>query len=388
VTPGRGGRPRTRGRTSPGDLLHGMGTPLPAARLAGLARAAGRLALLAAISLTSIAPTHAEPSATLPAPPEIVVGALRLPPAPQPPLAPEERVARGPRRPEPRPEVRLPEVTTYIVEPGDSVRDIAAQFGIDEWTVLGANPEVAERPNLLFPGEPLTILPILGVLVTAGEGDTLAQLAESFEVDPAEVAAYNGLPDTGPLPAGARLVLPGARPALEAPVVELLEALEALKALEAPEGDPLALAPEEEGEQQAATLPPISPLPGASFQPIWPADGEISTYFGEVVSTAPRGHAGLDIAAPFGAPVYAAEQGEVIEVGSFGPYGLLVVLAHSGHETTWYAHLSDFAVGIGDWVERGQMIGRVGSTGYSTGPHLHFEVREHGQLRNPLNYLP
>jgi murein DD-endopeptidase MepM/ murein hydrolase activator NlpD len=357
-----------------------MGTSLPAARLSGSARAAGRLALLAAISLSSLAPAHAEPTTTLPAPTEIVIGSLRLPPAPQPPLAPEERVARASRRPTPRPEVRLPEVTTYTVEPGDSVRDIAVQFGIDALTVLGANPEVAERPNLLFPGEQLTILPTPGVLVTAGEGDTVAQLAESFEIDPAAVAAYNGLPDTGPLPAGARLVLPGARPALELPA----ELLAALESLEVPDAEALALA---EGEQRAASLPPV-PLPDASFQPVWPADGEISTYFGEVASTAPRGHAGLDIAAPFGAPVYAAEQGEVIQVARVGAYGLLVVLAHPGHATTWYAHLSDFAVGVGEWVQRGQVIGRVGSTGYSTGPHLHFEVREHGELRNPLNYLP
>ena len=350
-----------------------MGTPLQPARPGGPARAAGRLALLAAISLASLAPAHAEPSATLPASAEIVVGALRLPPAPQPPLAPEEHVARAPRRPAPLSQAPepAPQPTIYTVEWGDSLRDLADSFGIDVPTILAANPEVAERPDLLFPGEQLTILPAPGVLVTAGEGDTVARLAEGFGVDPAAVAAYNRLPAASPLPAGTRLILPGARPA-PAP------------ADETPAPAPLALA---EGEQRAATLPPVAPLPGAGFRPVWPAEGEISTYFGEVDPTAPRGHPGLDIAAPFGAPIYAAEQGEVIRVARAGAYGLLVVLAHPGYET-WYGHLSAFDVDQGEWVQRGQVIGRVGSTGYSTGPHLHFEVREGGEPRDPLDFLP
>ena len=71
-----------------------------------------------------------------------------------------------------------------------------------------------------------------------------------------------------------------------------------------------------------------------------------------------------------------------------GGYGNYIVIDHGDGLRSLYAHLSQFVAGAGQFVSRGQLIGRIGSTGYSTGPHLHFEVREHGVLRNPLNYLP
>jgi len=84
----------------------------------------------------------------------------------------------------------------------------------------------------------------------------------------------------------------------------------------------------------------------------------------------------------------AAEAGQVVLVTSDGGYGNYIALDHGDGLRTLYAHLSQFSVGAGQFVSRGQLIGRIGSTGYSTGPHLHFEVREQGVLRNPLNYLP
>jgi murein DD-endopeptidase MepM/ murein hydrolase activator NlpD len=140
-------------------------------------------------------------------------------------------------------------------------------------------------------------------------------------------------------------------------------------------------------DQHMATLgPAMRALP--LFAPRWPSRGEITTYFGEVDRLSPRGHAGLDIAADWGTPILAADEGEVLKAyWNDEGYGGLVVLAHPSGYETWYGHLSRLGVEVGEHVTRGEQIGRMGSTGYSTGSHLHFEVRQDGELRDPLKYL-
>ena len=124
------------------------------------------------------------------------------------------------------------------------------------------------------------------------------------------------------------------------------------------------------------------------FQAIWPTPGTITTYYGQVGELSPRGHTGLDIGAPTGTPILAADDGEVLKAyWSNNGYGGLVIIGHPSGYETWYAHLDSFNVEKGQHVKRGQQIARMGSTGLSTGPHLHFEVREDGQLRDPLDFL-
>ena len=124
------------------------------------------------------------------------------------------------------------------------------------------------------------------------------------------------------------------------------------------------------------------------FMPQWPTNGTITTYFGDLGPLSPRGHTGLDIAGPEGTPIRAVESGEVIKATfSDDGYGGLVIVAHPSGYETWYAHLSTIQVARGQHVTRGWSIGLRGSTGLSTGPHLHFEVRENGQLLNPLAFL-
>lgn len=101
-----------------------------------------------------------------------------------------------------------------------------------------------------------------------------------------------------------------------------------------------------------------------------------------------RLHPGLDLALPAGRPVYAASAGRVVFAAWGGAYGNLVKIQHADGVQTWYGHLSEFAVRTGDRVEPGATIGRIGSTGLSTGPHLHFEVRLNGVLRDPAPWLP
>lgn len=100
-----------------------------------------------------------------------------------------------------------------------------------------------------------------------------------------------------------------------------------------------------------------------------------------------RHHDGLDLAAPTGTPVHAIERGLVAFAGSYGGYGKIVVLIHPGGMTSHYAHCSTFTVSVGEVVERGQVIGRVGDTGTATGPHLHFELREGGRPLDPAHYI-
>lgn len=133
------------------------------------------------------------------------------------------------------------------------------------------------------------------------------------------------------------------------------------------------------------TRTPVSTGSGGSGDYFWPVDGGyISAYQGDG-----RGHKGIDIAAPYGTPIYAAESGTVIEVGGGwnGGYGNCVRISHDDGNVTVYAHQSSIAIEYGDYVVKGQIIGYVGSTGDSTGNHLHFEVRSNGTYANPTSYV-
>ncbi|MGM0365329.1 MAG: murein hydrolase activator EnvC family protein [Actinomycetota bacterium] len=122
----------------------------------------------------------------------------------------------------------------------------------------------------------------------------------------------------------------------------------------------------------------------------WPVAGRLTSGFGYRVHPifgTRRFHSGIDIAAPHGTQVKAADGGQIVQAGYFGGYGYSIMVYHGGGYATWYAHLSSFNVSTGQMVERGQVIGYVGSTGWTTGPHLHFEVRINGNPQNPLGHL-
>lgn len=117
---------------------------------------------------------------------------------------------------------------------------------------------------------------------------------------------------------------------------------------------------------------------------IWPVQGVLTSPFGMRWG---RMHEGIDIGASTGTPIYAAASGTVVYAGWEGGYGNLTVIDHGGGLATAYGHQSHLAVSNEQVVTRGQVIGYVGSTGHSTGPHLHFEVRVNGAPNDPLNYL-
>jgi len=123
---------------------------------------------------------------------------------------------------------------------------------------------------------------------------------------------------------------------------------------------------------------------------VWPVAGRLTSGFGNRMHPIlgyVRFHSGIDLAASNGTPIYAADGGQVLQTGYSGGYGNSILIYHGGGFATFYAHLSGYAVSNGQMVTKGQVIGYVGSTGWSTGPHLHFEVRINGAAQNPLGYL-
>lgn len=124
---------------------------------------------------------------------------------------------------------------------------------------------------------------------------------------------------------------------------------------------------------------------------IWPARGRISSGFGmREIPYAGRGyqfHAGIDIVGSYGSPIYATAHGEVVFSGYRGSFGNLVIIDHGHGYETYYAHLSGFTVTAGDLVQRGQLIGYMGSSGRTTGVHLHYEVHHKGLPVNPYHYM-
>ncbi len=117
----------------------------------------------------------------------------------------------------------------------------------------------------------------------------------------------------------------------------------------------------------------------------WPVRGKLTSQFGQRNG---RPHEGIDVSARRGTPIRAAEAGRVIHSGRLGDYGLVVVLKHAGYYRSVYAHARRLDVRRGEFVERGQKLAEVGTTGNATGPHLHFEIRRRRTPRNPILYLP
>ncbi len=144
-------------------------------------------------------------------------------------------------------------------------------------------------------------------------------------------------------------------------------------------------------EQMIRSSKPGSKGAEATGALVWPYDGPITSPFGwrtHPIFGTQTFHTGIDIGADHGDPVVAADGGVVIYADWMGGYGKAVIIDHGGGISTLYAHNSQLMVSEGQRVQKGQTISLIGTTGYSTGPHLHFEVRQNGSPTNPLSYLP
>jgi lipoprotein NlpD len=205
-----------------------------------------------------------------------------------------------------------------------------------------------------------------GVVHAVRRGQTLYRIARAYGVDPAELMAANGIADPRTLAVGQELFVPGA--------AEVLDVDDPALPRKPASGESPPAAPEPRPAAEAR-LPPLG----------WPLRGVLYGRFGVRGGTR---HDGIDIAAPEGSPVLAAADGAVIYVGEQSGYGTVVILRHDRGLVTVYAHNAAVLVREGERVARGQAVAKVGQTGRTTGPHLHFEVREGTRPRDPLLYLP
>lgn len=266
----------------------------------------------------------------------------------------------------------------YTIQPGDSISSIAASFGVGDDYVLWNNPEVSSDPDLLLVGETLLIPSVNGIIYHVGYGDTLTDIAAVYQIDVQSILGFvaNNVPAADSVSEGMVLLLPGAVP----PPIPIPAALEAAEET-----------PVDTGGTDGGSLPvPAGSVPVSSVGFIWPFYGGISTYFGE-----PRGnsyHRGIDVDGfgAYGAPIAAAASGTVT-IATWDDWGLgyHVIIVHDDGSRTVYGHLSEIWVTAGQYINQGESVGALGSTGYSTGPHLHFELWVGGVPVDPLSgYLP
>jgi murein DD-endopeptidase MepM/ murein hydrolase activator NlpD len=249
------------------------------------------------------------------------------------------------------------ETIEYEVKSGDTLSTIAEHFGISTDTIKWANN--LEGVNSIKPGQKIKILPVAGVVHTVKSGDTLESVAKKYEAEAQGILdfPFNDVPDDFKLKVGQVLVVPnGVQPAA-APVIQ--------------RSAPTV------GQFYTGVASSTFQAPGgANF--IYPTKGIVTQYFAWY-------HPALDIADRSGPAVVAADGGTVIVAGwpDNSGYGNRVVIDHGNGYTTLYAHFANVYVSNGERVSRGQTIGRMGTTGRSTGIHLHFEIRYKGIALNP-----
>jgi murein DD-endopeptidase MepM/ murein hydrolase activator NlpD len=238
------------------------------------------------------------------------------------------------------------EVTSYTVQPGDTLGEIAVEHGLRMDTLISFNQ--IEDVRRLQVGDDFRVPNRDGLLYTVKRGDSLSSIAASHDTTVNEILDANDL-RTQTIAEGEVLFVPGA----------------------------------------ALNRTELRIILGELFG--WPAQGAFTSGFGmraDPFTGLPRFHNGIDVANMPGSPIRAAASGRVVHIESqLGNYGRFVIVRHPDGFQTLYAHLDRFSVRTGQYVERGQVLGTMGNTGRSTGPHLHFSVIHNGTFVNPLRYL-
>ncbi len=235
------------------------------------------------------------------------------------------------------------QISVYVVHSGDTLPAIAKMFGVTTNTIRWGNDLKSDK---LTPGQTLVILPISGVQHKVKSGETLQSITKMHKGDFEEVLQYNNLTRTSKLSIGDIIVIP--------------------------DGEMVAVSA---GTKKTVAKTNYSG-PAYSGYYMRPIVGGIKTQ-------GVHGHNGVDLASSYGANILASASGDVIiaRTGWNGGYGTYVVIKHANGTQTLYGHLSSLSVSQGDKVSQGQIIGKMGSTGKSTGTHLHFEIRG---ARNPF----
>ncbi|MDR2181183.1 MAG: M23 family metallopeptidase [Treponema sp.] len=235
--------------------------------------------------------------------------------------------------------------SSYTMKKGDVVSEVSRQFGLNDGTLISLNG-IKNTRNVSI-GQVLKIPNQDGIIYTVKKGDTIASVAAKHKIEVEAIKVVNEL-FSDQINPNTTLFLPGA-------VMPRVE------------------------EQE---------INGDLF--IWPVRGRLTSFYGYRRSPFTGGrsfHAGIDIAAFQGTPIKAAMAGRVLSVGWDNTYGNFIVVTHQGGYRTLYGHMSKTAAQNGAYVNVGDVIGYVGSTGQSTGPHLHFTVYKDGATVNPRPLL-
>lgn len=252
-------------------------------------------------------------------------------------------------------------VYEHTVQQGETISTIAEKFGVSVDTIKWENN--LSSTNAIKPGQKLRILPVPGIRHKVARGETIYTIAKKYEANPQAIVdfPFNTFSDneTFALAVGQELIVPDGKKPREVPS-----------------------APSTTSSQYLAKRTPDAGIVSATGSFAWPLGGVITQRFSWY-------HRAIDIAAPHGTPIVAADSGKVIVAGwpDNSGYGLRVVLDHENGYTTLYGHMSKLSVVQGQRVKRGDLLGLEGSTGRSTGPHLHFEIRKGGALLSPFDFL-
>lgn len=236
----------------------------------------------------------------------------------------------------------------YKVRPGDSISSISLKFGLSNISTLIAVNDIS-NVRVLRSGQKLKIPSVDGLLYKVNSGDSLNSLSVKYHVSVEEILDANDL-DSEVLSKGMELFIPGAK----------MDSISLKKAM---------------GE---LFVYPIT------------ASWRLTSRFGprkDPFSGVPSNHTGIDMACPTGTPIRAALSGKVVYAGWSNIFGNYVIISHGNGYQTLYGHMSKISVKKGQMVDQSTRIGLVGSTGYSTGPHLHFTVYKNGNLVDPLSLL-
>lgn len=250
------------------------------------------------------------------------------------------------------------EIIEYTIQSGDTISSIAQDFGISVETILWEN-NLTSR-SLIRPGNTLKILPQTGLMHVIAKNETISSISKKYDVSSDSIIIANNLDSEEVLKLNQKIFVPGGRKIIVSTPVNR---------------------PAYTGTSIAQSVPTTPSTNYSGGKLLWPTVGHrITQYYSWK-------HNGLDIANKTGTPLYAAESGTVERSGWNKGYGYNVVINHGGGLKTLYAHASKLHVKAGDEVNRGDIVADMGSTGWSTGPHIHFEVISNGKKQNPLNYI-
>jgi len=251
-------------------------------------------------------------------------------------------------------EIDMDGIITYEVQPGDTLSEIAEDFDVSTNTIRWEN----NLGNTIKPGQELRILPLSGIRHTIKKGDTLGSIAKTYDVEIDDIAVFNDV-DNNNLTIGEKILIPNGTKPVEKTV------------------------PKPRTSTSSASSK-ISSISSGSGYYMRPTTAPVTSKFGP---RSGRYHYGIDYGAPTGTPIFAAAAGTVVKTSCGTGYGKCLLVQHDNGTRTLYAHASALYVGAGEYVSKGQTIAAIGSTGRSTGPHLHFEIIEANGKKRNVNFL-